>query len=113
MNLSHLSANQLHRAADLQGQIEELQQQLNAVLGAPSPRANTRPVSGKRRLSAAGRAAIVAAAKARWAKARGRAGKSASGRKPKRQMSAAARARLSAIAKARWSKVKAAGKSKL
>jgi hypothetical protein len=92
------------------------------------------------KMSAAGRKAIAAAAKARWAKIRGakeakvpkkrklsaqafaniRAGvaermaaKGKAVQKPKRKLTAAGKAALSAAAKARWAKVKKAGKSKL
>jgi hypothetical protein len=89
-------------------------------------------------MSAAGRARIAAAAKARWAKLRGAAVKGIKrGRKmsakglaniragvlkrmknqgkeiTKPKMSAAGRARLSALARARWKKAKAAGKGTL
>jgi hypothetical protein len=67
-------------------------------------------------MSAAARARIGAAQRARWARAR-RGGiasvKAAKPVKKKRNVSATARARLSAIAKARWAKVKASGKSRL
>jgi hypothetical protein len=63
-------------------------------------------------MSAAGRAAIAAGARARWARITGRrAGQQ--GTKSKRRMSPAAKARLSALAKARWRKARAAGKTTL
>jgi hypothetical protein len=61
---------------------------------------------GKRRLSAAGRAAIIAATKARWAKVK-------AAKKKDRRSSPAVRATLAAAARARWTKVKAAGKTTL
>jgi hypothetical protein len=90
-------------------------------------------------MSAAGRRAIAAAARARWAKVKStkpgtKAGRKLSAKglaniragvlkrmesqskattKPKRKMSAAGRAALAAAAKARWAKAKAAGKSTL
>jgi hypothetical protein len=64
----------------------------------------------KGKMSAAGRAAIRAAQKARWAKIKGTAKPA---KKAKRKMSAAGRAAISAAAKARWAKAKAAGKSRL
>ena len=66
-----------------------------------------RPRGSKGNLSAAGRAAIVAAQKARWAKRK--AGKA--GAKPvrrKNEMSAAGRAAIRAAVKARWAKINAA-----
>ena len=59
----------------------------------------------ERKLSAAGRAKISRAAKARWAKVR-----AAEAAKPRRKMSAAGRARIAKAQKARWAKVKAAKK---
>ena len=64
-------------------------------------------------MSAAGRARIAAAQKARWAKIRGTKPSAKPVKKAKRTMSAAARAKISALAKARWAKVKAAGKKRL
>jgi hypothetical protein len=55
-------------------------------------------------MSAAGRAKIAAAAKARWAKIHA-ADKPV---KKKHTMSAAGRAKIAAAAKARWAKVRAA-----
>ena len=62
-------------------------------------------------MSAAGRARIIAAQKARWAKVK--AGKPAPKAKGKRKMSAAARAKIAAAARARWAKAKASGKKAL
>jgi hypothetical protein len=66
---------------------------------------------GTRRLSAAARAKIAAAQRARWAKVRasktGRNGTAA----PKRTISAAARKRMAAGQRARWAKVRAEKKA--
>ena len=56
----------------------------------------------KRRISAAGRARIVAAQRARWAKVRGQ--KVVSIARGRRKMSGAAIARIRAAQKARWAK---------
>ena len=67
-------------------------------------------------MSAAGKAAIRAGTRARWAAYRAKkAGKATPkpARKVKKRFSAAARAALSAAAKARWAKVKASGKKSL
>ena len=64
-------------------------------------------------MSAAGRASIAAAQKARWAKVKGKKSSAKPVKKAKRKMSAAARAKISAAAKKRWAKAKAAGKTKL
>ena len=58
-------------------------------------------------MSAAGRAKIAAAARARWAKVHASARKPA---KKKRGISAAGRARIAAAQRARWAKQKAANK---
>src|SRR3954468_9461993 len=66
---------------------------------------------GTRRMSAAGRANIVAAQKARWAKARSNGSKSNVVAMPKkRTMSVTARKRIVAAQRARWAKAKAANR---
>jgi hypothetical protein len=135
---------QLRKAADIQEKIQALQEELGQLLGGEvsTPAQPTEPPK-KRKVSAAGRARMRTAQKARWAKIKGTAPSakpakkakrkmSAAGlaniragvakrmaaqgkvvQKPKSKFSAAGRAALSAAAKARWAKVKAAGKSKL
>jgi hypothetical protein len=105
-NLSHIALNQLKRAIQLKEKIEDLTAELNQVLGATDT-SNSNPK--RRGMSAAGRAAIRAAQKARWAKVR----RKKPTRKGKQTMSAAGRARISAAAKLRWKAAKAAGKSRL
>jgi hypothetical protein len=76
---------------------------------------DAKPVAGKRGpkrggMSAAGRARIAAAQKARWAKSKAVKVAPPAAAKPakkKRKMSAAGRARIGAAAKARWAKIKA------
>ncbi len=110
MNPLDLTPGQLRQAAAIKDQIEALTARLNQILGA-SGNAVVRGRTG-RRMSAAGRARIAAAARARWAKYRG--GKPAkAGARRRRKLSPAARKRLAALAKARWAKAKAAGKSRL
>ncbi|HEY2328750.1 MAG TPA: hypothetical protein VGI63_02930 [Verrucomicrobiae bacterium] len=112
-NLSSLTSAQLKRAADLKDKIEALSNQLNAILGAPASAA-AKPAKKKGKMSAAGRARVAAAQKARWAKIKA-AKPAAKAAKPvakkKFTMSAAAKAKISAAAKARWAKVKAAKKA--
>jgi hypothetical protein len=108
--LTKLTAVQLRRAADLKEQIEQFQAELDRILAAPSHQGNSEAASKRRHMGAAARAAIAAAARARWAKIKGKA---APAQKPRRKMSAAARARLAQIARARWKKAKAAGKRAL
>jgi hypothetical protein len=66
----------------------------------------------RRRMSAAGRARIAAAQRARWAKLRVKPGKQNLITMPKkRTLSAAARKRIASAQRARWAKVKAAKKT--
>ena len=107
-SITNITPQQLRHAADIQERIQSLQTELAAVLGAPAAAEAPR----KRHMSAAGRAAIAAAARARWARLRGaKAGAASPGKK--RKFTAAGRARLAALARARWAKVKASGKSRL
>jgi len=110
LTMTHLSASQLHRAADLKHKIEILQKQLVRLLVSADVAAAPRK---RRRMSAAGRRKIAAAARARWAKVKGRKSPAKPVRKARRKMSAAARKKLAAIAKARWAKAKASGKKRL
>jgi hypothetical protein len=110
IQLSSLTAIQLRRAVGLKEQIDALNKELASILGAPAP-VSAKPPK-KRKMSAAGRAKIAAAQKARWAKVK-RAKSVAKAPAKKRKMSAAAKAKISAAAKARWAKVKAAGKKSL
>jgi outer membrane protein TolC len=83
--LSDLTARQLRQAASIRERIDELQKQLESILGAAPSTAKAAP--------AAKAAKIVS--------------------KPKRKLSPAARAARSKQLKARWAKVKAAGKKSL
>jgi hypothetical protein len=121
--LLNLSSAQLRKAADLKERIDVLNDELAGILSgaqtasgpiAPGNRAGL----GRRKMSAAGRARIGAAARARWARihaeqAGGAKGTSANANgspdaKPKRTMSASARKKIAAAARARWARVKAA-----
>jgi len=109
-NLLSLTTKQLRRAVALKGKIEALNNKLASLLG--SPALTPAKARKKRGMSAAGRAAVAAAQKARWAKIK--AAKPATKAPAKRRkMSAAARAKIAAAAKARWAKAKAAGKKTL
>jgi hypothetical protein len=107
-SLRDLSVTQLRKAAAIKERIEELEKDLTGILGIPEALTVGGIVRRHRRMSAAARARISAAAKARWAKVN--AGKTTAARpaKASRTMSAAARAKISAAAKARWARVKAA-----
>src|ERR1051326_5114531 len=117
--LTELSAQQLRKAAAIKERIDDLQEELSRLIGAPtefrSSRAAGRPTGRrKHRMSAAGRAAIAAATRARWAKLNGGRGASDAATQPKRRrMSAATKRRLAAVARERWKKARAAGKNAL
>ncbi len=114
-NISYISVGQLKRAVVVREQIEKLEAELVAILGegqsgAPAVTANGH--TGRRKMSAAARAKIGAAQRARWAKQK----KNAPAGAPKagrRKMSPAARAKIAAAARARWAKAKAANRKTL
>jgi len=110
------SVAQLQRALNIAQQIERLEAEMAAILGgaASSSGAAKRaggapagPRKGRRRgtISPEGRARIIAAQKARWAKvrrAKGGAPKSAKKGKKKGGLTPEGRAKLAAMMKARW-----------
>src|SRR5207244_11031308 len=112
MNPLDLTRNQLRRAAAIKEQIEALNKELRAILGAP---ANTRAAPKKKRsMSAATKEQIAAAQRARWANRR-RANPATPSVKPvakakKKTVSPATKAKLSAKLKAYWAAKKKAGK---
>ena len=101
-----LSTRNLEQALSIRRQIDALERRLRGLVGrtgggavkAAAPRSG-----GKRQLSAAARAKIAAAARARWARFRaGRGGAKAAKKKGKGGITAAGRRRLSQLMKARW-----------
>jgi len=72
--LSNLSLQQLKQAIAIRGEIEDLQKELDRIVGdqpsTPKPKASRK----RRKLSAAARAKISAAASARWANFRAKKG---------------------------------------
>lgn len=116
MDILNLTPAQLKHAANIKEQIIALEGELQSILGGIRHQGNgaaPAPFRTRRnRMSAAGRARIIAAQKARWAKF-----KPASGTKAKsartRTLSAGARAKIAAAARARWARAKAAGKRSL
>jgi hypothetical protein len=68
--LRDLSVKQLQKAAKIKARIESLESQLTGLLGIPEPITVGGVIRRKRRMSAAARAKIAAAAKKRWAKFR-------------------------------------------
>jgi hypothetical protein len=126
-NLLSLTSSQLKRAADLKDRIEALNQELASLFGSSATVASVKPTAkrGRKKISAAGIAKIIAAQKARWAKVKSaakgaakpaaKASVKAPAKAPakKGKMSAAARAKIAAAARARWAKAKAAGRTSL
>ena len=112
MNLLDLTITQLKRAAAIKEQIEKLNKELRAILGAPAnPGAAPKK---KRTMSAATKRKIAAAQKARLANLR-RAKSAALSVKPaakakKKTVSRATKAKLSAKLKAYWAAKKAGKK---
>jgi hypothetical protein len=102
MNITNLTPTQLRKAADIQEKILGLQDELNQLLGAPvqAPALAAEPATEPRKkykFSAAGRARMKAAQKARWAKIKGTTPSIEPAQKPKkRKMSAAGLANIRA-----------------
>ena len=111
-NLLNLTSAQLIKAANIKDKIEALTKELNGLLGSSAPVVKAAKPAKKRGMSAAGRAAVTAAAKLRWAKIKAAKAspKAAKPAKKKFKMSAAAKAKISAAAKARWAAKKAGAK---
>jgi hypothetical protein len=107
--------------ADLAGVVQQLRKErdqaarvvecLDAALAALNGKSSYgRGTGSRRKISAAGRARIAVAQRARWAKVRRNGGqkRSVSSMPKKRTMSAAARRKIAAAQRARWARVKAA-----
>lgn len=115
--ITNLSPSQLRQAADLKEKIAALEKELAGILGSPSSttavKSTGKPKGG---MSPEGRARLVAAQKARWAKIK--AAKPVGVGQPatpkpgatKGKMNAATKAKLSAKLKAYWAKRRAAKK---
>jgi hypothetical protein len=94
----------------LKSEKDKVTRQLNGLNAALAAFAGTYKIGSsrpRRKMSAAARARISAAQKARWASRRGQKVVSIA---PKRHISAAGLARIRAAARARWAKVRAAKK---
>jgi hypothetical protein len=87
-------------------------QQLDVALAALDGGSHGRRTATRRNISAAGRARIAAAQRARWARVRTKSGQkhNIASMPKKKTMSAAARKKIAAAQRARWAKVKAAQK---
>jgi hypothetical protein len=107
MNLAGV-VQQLKKERDQAARIvEQLDAALAALTGVSGKRTGTR-----RNISAAGRARIAAAQRARWARVRTKSGQKQNvvTMPKKKTMSAVARRKIAAAQRARWAKVKAAQK---
>jgi hypothetical protein len=111
--LTSLSPKQLRRAATIKEQIQSLENEFGRILGATIKPIAAVALKKKRKMSAAGRAKIAAAARARWAKVKGQKTAAKPVKKARRKMSATSRAKIAAAARARWKKAKAQGKNSL
>src|SRR5580693_6394144 len=92
----------------LEAKTEKLKNKITDILEGSEVSLTLTTKSGTRKMSLAGRRAIAAAQKLRWAKVKGI---EEPAKKGKRNMSAAAKAKISAAAKLRWKKAKATGKN--
>jgi hypothetical protein len=92
-----------------------LTKEIRAIAAALSAfgKAYGKPARSRGKMSAAGRASIAAAQRARWAKVRRNGGQPAKvvAMPKKRTMSAAGRRKIAAAQRARWAKVKAGRKT--
>jgi hypothetical protein len=69
--IQSLTTKQLQRALEIRTRIERLQGELDSIAGEQeNSTPKTKPKKMRRKMSAAGRARIAAAAKARWRKAK-------------------------------------------
>ncbi|MBI5821374.1 MAG: hypothetical protein HZA88_20595 [Verrucomicrobia bacterium] len=110
MNLTTLTSSDLAKITTLLKKKEALLERIGKVDAKLSAFESGEPaaavVAKKRGMSAAGRAAIARAQKARWAKLKGKKAVKPVAKK-KHKMSAAGRAAIAAAAKARWARVRA------
>jgi hypothetical protein len=70
ISLRDLSVAQLKKATAIKERMEQLERELTGLLGIPEPMTVGGAIRRRRKMSAAARAKISAAAKARWAKVR-------------------------------------------
>lgn len=108
-SIADLSVKQLRQVVNLKEKIEALEKKLNQLTGSTAKPVAAEAPKKRRKMSAAGKARIAAAQKARWAEYKA-AKQGVKPAKKKFTMSAAAKAKISAAAKARWAKWKAAKK---
>ena len=107
------SINALEQALSIRRQIDALENRLGALLGRTTSSHITTSKSRSRHMSAAARAKIAAAQRARWAKTKAGQDGAVEPRVKKGGITAAGRKRLSRLMKARWAaRRKAQGKRK-
>jgi hypothetical protein len=94
------SAKALQEAISIRRKIDALEKRLTSIIGVGAAPAGPVARGGRRRMSAATRAKLAAAARARWA--RRKAGMKTTPAKKKGGITAAGRKRLSQLMKARW-----------
>ena len=105
--LADISVQQLKRALAIKQEIADLEQALRQLLGAEETAAAPVRRPRKRRMSAAARAKISAAQKARWAGQKTEPAPEKAPAKKKRQYSPEGKARIVAGIKARWARYNA------
>jgi hypothetical protein len=107
-----LSLQKLEQALSLRKRIHQLEGQLNGLFGGTHTR-RSHSGSGKRRVSAATRAKLAAAAKARWAEQNSEKSTDGSTRaKKKGGLTPAGRRKLSQLMHARWAAKRRAAQKK-
>lgn len=110
-----ISTHALEQAVAIRRQIDSLEHRLasligNRARGGAAAHASRAPSAGGKRFSAATRAKLAAAARARWARIRsGKGGAATAKKKKKGGLTAAGRRRLSQLMKARWAARRRAG----
>jgi hypothetical protein len=100
----------VHLHSELTTEKQSLESRLAAInraLGGSVAAARVNIKRGRRKMSAAARALIAAAQKARWAKLKVAKTEAPVATRKKHAMSAAGRARIAAAQRARWAKLKA------
>lgn len=111
-----LSLQKLTEALTLRQQISALEKRLGTLFGGASQAKRKRRSRKRRPMSAATRAKLAAAARARWAERKGvpsvRAGKASAPGKKKGGLTAAGRRKLSEAMSARWVARRKRGKEK-
>ena len=105
-----LSLEQLEEAVGIRRQMATLEKRLASIFRTSSSARSTG--RGRRKMLAATRAKMAAAARVRWARQKDRSGSKAMGRKKQSGLTPAGRRRLSQLMKARWAARKRAGGKK-